>query len=204
VGPIVDDVPAESLPYEDVSDETDEEILPCRAPLAVALGGIVRSASVLVGGEPGAGKSTEVARLCCALGWRAIYLDAEMTGAEWRACFQRVAKSTRWIEQVRRMKADGWEGALRALHDLRPPLAVVDSLHRFAPTDAQRLDFLKGLRTVAERGALVLVIGQANAQGEIAGWTSFDHEVRAIAIVTKEAVRGIKCRWAPETTAPRT
>ncbi len=199
-----DDAPAESLPYEDATDASDEELIPCRAPLAVALGGVVvRSAVVLVGGQPGAGKSTEVARLVCALGWRAVYLDAEMEAAEWRALFARVATSPR-IERVRRMKADGWTGALQALRDLRPPLAVVDSLHRYADTDAQRLAFLKELRGLARGGMLIFVICQANADGEIAGVTALEHEARATAIVNKESVRGLKCRFGLETTAPRT
>jgi len=203
VGP-VEDPPAVALPYADAGDE-DEEKIPCSAPLALALGGVVvRKASVLIGGEPGAGKSTEAARLCCALGWRAIYLDAEMSGGEWRDTFAHAGATERQRERVRRMTAEDWQGALRCLEDLRPALAVVDSLHRFAPRDPERLDFLKGLRSVAARGSLVLVIAQANAKGEIAGWTAFEHEVRAVVIVTKEAVRGSKCRWAPESTAART
>src|SRR5262249_35340038 len=118
---------------------------PFAGPLAEALGGIVLGKTILVGGGPGAGKSTVCAELAThmarELDGLAYWLDAEMTRPLVAAIFARTGSS---IDRIRRIprrpdpeegdtgRKIHWRDALRAV----PPDAVVvviDSIQRWAP-----------------------------------------------------------------------
>jgi len=109
------------------------------ALLSQALGGVVLGLKVLVGGAPGAGKSTLCAELAAQIAERrdgiGYWLDAEQNKDLVRELFPRTSSSPARIRLVSRrgtkgMKV-GWREALQAV----PPDAaviVVDSLQRWA------------------------------------------------------------------------
>lgn len=196
--------------YDDVTGGASLVELP--GPLAEALGGgVPLGVRVLLAGLPGAGKSTlaaEFASAFAAARRSAVYwADRDQPLPFIRACFARTGSSGRAVQRVR---AADWSSALVAVPDDANALLVVDSLQTWTGHSMPScLDFLLALRERGERqreilGAAqtVLVICESNADGGAHGWTSLQHAVDAVALVSPAAVDvPTKCRWAP---TPRT
>ncbi len=170
------------------------ELLRLESPIAAALGGMERAALVLVHGEPGAGKSTELARLANELqragGEAIVWLDAEMSPARYAAIFRRVgARAT-----VPRVPFGPWRAVLALPVVRAASVVIVDSLDAWAKRDAEEMR--EALRALALRGALVLALRHINADGRAVGPREHAHMCDAEAAVTPtHVIGGPKCRW---------
>lgn len=174
------------------------------ALLSSALGGVVLGLKVLVGGAPGAGKSTLCAELASQIAEKldglGYWLDAEQNRDLVRELFPRTRSSAHRMRLVSRRRTGakvGWREALKAV----PPEAavvVVDSLQRWARSYAEQTTLLE---TVATMDRTVLVVSHFNKAGQFAGPIGNEYDVDATAIVRPKSVEVTKCRWAP---CPRT
>ena len=191
-------------------DEGGSPLRPTQFPalLSRALGGVVLGLKVLVGGAPGAGKSTLCAELASQIAEKldglGYWLDAEQNKDLVRELFPRTGSSTRCIRLVTRRGRSvakvGWREALQAVPQREAAIIVIDSLQRWARSYAEQTTLLE---TVASMSPTVLVVSHFNKAGQFAGPIGNEYDVDATAIVRPKSVEVMKCRWSlcPRTVA---
>jgi predicted ATP-dependent serine protease len=193
------------VPAGIVVESLEERGKPLRAThfpalLSQALGGIVLGRKVLVGGAPGAGKSTLCAELASQIANKldklGYWLDAEQNRDLVRELFPRTNSSFYNIRLVSKEKINSkasWRDALKAVPK-DAGIIVIDSLQRWARSYAEQTTLLESLATLEPT---VLVVSHFNKAGQFAGPIGNEYDVDATAIVRHKSVEITKCRWSP-------
>jgi predicted ATP-dependent serine protease len=174
------------------------------AILSQALGGVVLGLKMLVGGVPGAGKSTLCAELAAQiaekLNGEAYWLDGEQNKHLVAELFARTSSPLHRVKLISRRGERGkradWRNALKAV----PPEAsimVVDSLQRWAGRMLEQTAMLEEIATMPQTA---LIVSHFNKAGQFAGRIGNEYDVDATVIVRPKAVEVTKCRW---TLCPR-
>jgi DNA repair protein RadA/Sms len=153
-------------------------------------GGFVRGSAVLVGGDPGIGKSTLLMQAAAALsrkGQRVIYVSGEEAVAQIRLRAQRLKADD---TNVMLAAETNVEDILATLADgKRPDLAIIDSIQTLwsdtadsAPgtvtqvrTGAQAM-----IRFAKQTGCAIVLVGHVTKDGQIAGPRVVEHMVDAV------------------------
>ncbi|HLQ66829.1 MAG TPA: DNA repair protein RadA [Candidatus Limnocylindrales bacterium] len=154
-------------------------------------GGLVPGSLVLIGGDPGIGKSTlalEMAAALGAAGRSVLYVSGEESPRQTRMRAERIALLGRaenlWVHSEVDLEAIEAE-----VERLSPALLVVDSIQTlsWAGLDAApgsvsqvRECGLRLLRLAKERGLPVLLIGHVTKEGSVAGPRTLEHLVDAV------------------------
>ncbi|MGR6431394.1 DNA repair protein RadA [Rhizobium sp. PAMB 3174] len=153
-------------------------------------GGFVRGSAVLIGGDPGIGKSTLLMQAAAALsrgGHRIIYVSGEEAVAQVRLRAQRLnAAST----DVLLAAETNVEDILATLSEgKRPDLVIIDSIQTLwsdivdsAPgTVTQvRTGVQAMIRFAKQTGAAIVLVGHVTKEGQIAGPRVVEHMVDAV------------------------
>jgi DNA repair protein RadA/Sms len=165
-----------------------------RAPTGIAEldrvlgGGVVPGSSVLLGGDPGVGKSTLALQLASSLAGRmkTLYVAGEETPAQLGAAAARLGAKT---EDVYVLPEHVIENVVTVLADGRPGVCVVDSVqtvHAAAhPAPPGSLSQLKTstmmLTEIAKStGTVLVLIGHVTKSGDIAGPKALEHIVDVV------------------------
>ena len=156
----------------------------------VAGGGIVPGSALLVGGDPGVGKSTLILQVLASFarkGGRAVYISGEEAIGQVRLRAQRMGLSDAPVELA---AATSVEDILATLEREQPPAVLaVDSIQTIwttaleaAPgTVAQvRTASFDLVRYAKSSGAAVLLVGHVTKDGQIAGPKIVEHLVDAV------------------------
>jgi hypothetical protein len=177
--------------------------------IPLALGGVSLGAVILVGGDPGAGKTTLCAqaaseqtdRFRSTLWW--LDADVILAGAPLLrrelvfACFDRMSSSRanlRLVQARRSPDAMLFDATVRSLSVGPKDVIVVDSLQKWGRSEAGVSAVILSLMSC---GATVYAISRANASGALFGWMEHQHDVDAVALVQLDAVFvPKKCRWS--------
>jgi DNA repair protein RadA/Sms len=154
-------------------------------------GGLVPGSLVLIGGDPGIGKSTLALQLAGALGRAGrsvLYVSGEESPRQTKMRAERLAllkgDSELWIQSEIDLDAITAE-----VERLQPSLLVIDSIQTLyiASLDAApgsvsqvRECGLRLLRLAKERGIPVLLIGHVTKDGSVAGPRTLEHMVDAV------------------------
>jgi len=165
-------------------------------------GGIVPGSLVLIGGDPGIGKSTlllQVANLLAAR-HRTLYVCAEESGQQVKLRSQRLgianadskkksASGNKIGDNLYLLPETDLETILRELESLRPQVAVIDSIQAlyFASLNsspgsvAQVRECTSALMQVAKRESISLfIVGHVTKEGAIAGPKVLEHLVDTV------------------------
>jgi DNA repair protein RadA/Sms len=176
-------------------------------------GGFVRGSVLLLGGDPGIGKSTlllEVAAALARAGHRAVYISGEEAVAQVRLRAERLKLQDAQIELAAETAV---EDIIATLSDRDTPrLVVIDSIQTMW-TDA--LDSAPGtvtqvrgaaqalIRFAKRSGAAVILVGHVTKDGQIAGPRVVEHMVDAVLSFEGEGshqfriLRAVKNRFGP-------
>ena len=154
-------------------------------------GGLVPGSLVLIGGDPGIGKSTLALQLASALGRAGrtvLYVSGEESPRQTRMRAERIAllsgESGLWLQSEIDLDAIGTE-----VERLNPALLVVDSIQTLysssidaAPGSVTQVREcgLRLLRLAKDRGMPVLLIGHVTKDGSVAGPRTLEHMVDAV------------------------
>lgn len=150
-------------------------------------GGLVPGSIVLLGGEPGIGKSTLLLQTVLRSHRRVLYVSGEESAQQIRLRADRVAPGGGADCLV--VNDTFMDHLARYVDDTRPDLVVVDSIQTM---QSERLDALPGsvsqirectqqLLPIAKgRGVPVLVVGHINKEGQIAGPKVLEHMVDVV------------------------
>jgi DNA repair protein RadA/Sms len=176
-------------------------------------GGLVRGSVLLVGGDPGIGKSTLLIQVAAALaraGHRAAYISGEEAVAQVRLRAERLGLAQAPVELAAETSV---EDIIATLSDgATPRLIVIDSIQTMwtdtvesAPgTVTQVRAASQALIRFAKRsGAAVFLVGHVTKDGQIAGPRVIEHMVDAVLSFEGEGahqfriLRALKNRFGP-------
>ncbi len=153
-------------------------------------GGFVRGSAVLIGGDPGIGKSTVLMQAAAALarqGHRIIYVSGEEAVAQVRLRAQRLGAAD---TDVLLAAETNVEDILATLSEgKRPDLVIVDSIQTLWSDTADsapgtvtqvRTGVQAMIRFAKTTGACVVLVGHVTKDGQIAGPRVVEHMVDAV------------------------
>jgi DNA repair protein RadA/Sms len=176
-------------------------------------GGFVHGSVLLVGGDPGIGKSTLLIQAAAALakaGHRAVYISGEEAVAQVRLRAERLALSSAKVELAAETSV---EDILATLSQGKVPrLIVIDSIQTMW-TDAVEaapgtVTQVRGsaqtlIRFAKKSGAAIILVGHVTKDGQIAGPRVVEHMVDAVLSFEGEGshqfriLRAVKNRFGP-------
>ena len=164
-------------------------------------GGVVPGSAILVGGDPGVGKSTlllQAAAACASSGYACAYISGEEAVEQIRSRAQRMGLGAAPVKLAA-------ETALReiveALKRDRFDLVVIDSIQTLwsdqleaAPGSVAQVRAAAGelVRLAKKRGVAVVLVGHVTKDGQIAGPRVVEHMVDAV--LSFEGERGYPFR----------
>jgi len=153
-------------------------------------GGFVRGSAVLIGGDPGIGKSTVLMQAAAALsrqGHRIIYVSGEEAVAQVRLRAQRLGAAD---TEVLLAAETNVEDILATLGEgRRPDLAIIDSIQTLWSDTADsapgtvtqvRTGVQAMIRFAKQTGAAIVLVGHVTKDGQIAGPRVVEHMVDAV------------------------
>ena len=176
-------------------------------------GGLVRGSVLLLGGDPGIGKSTlliEVAAAYARAGHRAVYISGEEAVAQVRLRAERLGLGEEAVELAAETSVEDIVATLS--HGKAPQLTVINSIQTMwtqtveaAPgTVTQVRGSASELIRFAKRtGGVVILVGHVTKDGQIAGPRVVEHMVDAVMSFEGEGsqhfriLRAIKNRFGP-------
>ncbi|SMR72871.1 DNA repair protein RadA/Sms [Aliiroseovarius halocynthiae] len=201
-----------------LTDLSTEEAPPPRTECGVGEldrvlgGGLVPGSAILVGGDPGIGKSTlllQAAARFAQVGLPTIYVSGEEASAQVRMRAQRLGLTD---APVRLAAETNLRDILTTLDAERPALAIIDSIQTMW---ADNVDSAPGsvsqvraaaheLTTFAKkRGISVILVGHVTKEGQIAGPRVVEHMVDTVLYFEGERghqfriLRAVKNRFGP-------
>ena len=173
-------------------------------------GGIVAGSLILLGGDPGIGKSTLALQLAARMGSAdapVLYCSGEESEEQVAMRAERLGCR---ISSVAVLAETALEEVVGAIDSMRPPLAVVDSVQTVSAPEAAGTpgspahvrEAVARLLTVAkETGVPVVLVGHVTKEGAIAGPRTLEHMVDVVLYLEGERhgehrlLRGVKNRF---------
>ena len=175
-------------------------------------GGLVAASAVLVGGDPGIGKSTVLLQAAAAFsraGMKVIYVSGEEASAQVRLRAQRLGLGD---AEVKLAAETNLRDILTTLEAEAPDLAIIDSIQTMwldtvesAPGSVSQVrSAAHELTTFAkQRGISVILVGHVTKEGQIAGPRVVEHMVDTVLYFEGERghqfriLRAVKNRFGP-------
>jgi DNA repair protein RadA/Sms len=153
-------------------------------------GGPVAGGVILLGGDPGIGKSTllmQALGALCRTGHEALYVTGEESAAQVALRAKRIGGAD--VEKVRILATNALEEAASALESLEPSIGVIDSIQTLRSSDltspmgsvGQLRESTSRLIEIAKRRHIALfLIGHVTKEGAIAGPKVLEHLVDTV------------------------
>ncbi|MEO1550994.1 MAG: DNA repair protein RadA [Pseudomonadota bacterium] len=175
-------------------------------------GGLVPASAILIGGDPGIGKSTLLLQAAARFaqgGGSAVYISGEEAAAQVR---MRAARLGLTEAPLKLAAETHLSHILAALEETRPQLAIIDSIQTMwsdgvdsAPGSvAQVRACAHALTALAKRrGTAVVLVGHVTKEGQIAGPRVVEHMVDTVLYFEGERghafriLRAVKNRFGP-------
>ncbi len=176
-------------------------------------GGLVRGSVLLLGGDPGIGKSTlliEVAAAMARRGQRAVYISGEEATAQVRLRAERLGLADAAVDLAAETSVEDIVTTLS--HGAPPGLLVIDSIQTMwtrtvdaAPGTVTQVRGSAGelIRFAKRGGTAVILVGHVTKDGQIAGPRVVEHMVDAVLSFEGEGshqfriLRAMKNRFGP-------
>lgn len=151
-------------------------------------GGVVQGSLVLVGGEPGIGKSTLMLQICSYLcrGASVLYASGEESERQLKMRAERLSVSSNNLHIFAENRLDLLMDALR---ELKPNILIVDSIqtlyHEGVTASPGSISQIKEctmslMQTAKGEGTTIFIISHVNKEGSIAGPKVLEHMVDCV------------------------
>ena len=149
-------------------------------------GGAVKRSAVMIGGEPGIGKSTLLLQAAASCGKKVLYVSGEESGGQIRARADRLNLPLKNIELLCTCKLEDIE---RVLNKLNPVFVVIDSIQTMFSPDAGavpgtinqlKLCAHELISWVKERDSVLFLTAHVTKDGNIAGPKVLEHLVDTV------------------------
>ncbi len=152
-------------------------------------GGIVEGGLMLIGGDPGIGKSTLLLQVCAHLaqsGRRVLYVSGEESAKQVKLRARRLGID---VPNLYVLAENALDGVEEKLQQLQPDVAVVDSIQTMyrpemasAPGSVSQIRECTSLlmRLCKESGTAIFLVGHVTKEGAIAGPRMLEHMVDVV------------------------
>ncbi|MBW2638066.1 MAG: DNA repair protein RadA, partial [Deltaproteobacteria bacterium] len=175
-------------------------------------GGIVRGSAVLIGGDPGIGKSTlllQAMHYLAEKGLKVLYISGEESGRQIKMRGKRIGASSSNLFVLVEISL---EHILRYIKEMKPEAVVVDSIQTVyssalssAPGSVSQIREAseKLILTAKKTGIPIFLIGHVTKEGAIAGPRVLEHMVDTVLYFEGDSghafriVRSVKNRFGP-------
>lgn len=173
----------------EISADNDERSLTGMKELDRVLGGgVVRGSLILVGGDPGIGKSTLLLQLCntIQLGSKLLYVSGEESAGQIKLRADRL-KVTR--EDLLIVSASNYESVAALVEAEKPGLVIIDSIQTMytdtitsAPGSVSQVREVTAalMKLAKSSGITVIIVGHVTKEGAIAGPRVLEHMVDTV------------------------
>ena len=179
----------------------------------VLAGGFLSDAAVLIGGEPGIGKSTlllQVAHTVVKSGMKLLYISGEESLSQVSARYGRLQEKERG--EIHFLNEYGLEEIIATIETSRPHVVIIDSIQTISSVEiagtmgspSQVRHGVEVLTSLAKRmGFLVLLVGHVTKDGQVAGPKAVEHIVDVVLYLEGERsgnmriLRSLKNRFGP-------
>ena len=170
-------------------------------------GGIVPGSVILIGGEPGIGKSTLSIQIALNIPQKTLYVSGEESASQIKLRADRIKKSS---DNCLILCEVTVENIIPAIRETKPALVVIDSIQTLRTVNAESspgtvtqirecADIL--IRFAKENNIPIILIGHINKDGNIAGPKILEHMVDTVLQFEGDSshvyrvLRGIKNRF---------
>ena len=188
--------PAEVIDLEKLSGQAEAGRLATKIEELdrVLGGGLMPGSLVLLGGEPGIGKSTLVAQIAERIGQtgQVLYTSGEESAAQIKARLVRLKINA---EKIKFLSQTNAEKINACLSQLKPNLVIVDSIQTIYSSsiagEAGGLNQIRGsavsfLETAKANNIAIILIGHITKDGALAGPKSLEHIVDTVLYLETE------------------
>ncbi len=176
-------------------------------------GGFVKGSVILLGGEPGIGKSTLLMQACAAVaqaGHRVVYISGEEAIGQVRLRAERLGLAQARVELASETNVEDIVTTLS--HGTPPQLVIIDSIQTMWSEGVESapgtVTQVRGaaqilIRHAKTSGAAVILVGHVTKDGQIAGPRVVEHMVDAVVSFEGDGaqhfriLRAIKNRFGP-------
>jgi DNA repair protein RadA/Sms len=157
-------------------------------------GGIMRGSLILLGGEPGIGKSTLVAQIATAISQNGevIYVSGEESGSQIKSRFDRLNIKT---DKIKFLSETNAEKISATINQLKPSLAIIDSIQTISSSEvageAGGVNQIRGsavnfLTAAKKTGTAIILVGHITKDGSLAGPKTLEHIVDSVLYIETE------------------
>jgi DNA repair protein RadA/Sms len=199
----------------EIEGDPEERIpLPIGEFSRVLGGGVVPGSVVLIGGDPGIGKSTLLLQAALAMSKkrRVLYISGEESERQIKARSARVLKSSALPHELFLLTETHLESVVDQIQSINPDLVVVDSIQTIQSPDldsaagsiSQVRECAHQLQSVAKStGVAIFLVGHVTKDGAIAGPKVLEHIVDTVLYLEGDAfhayrlLRSVKNRFGP-------
>ncbi|MGD0276661.1 MAG: DNA repair protein RadA [Syntrophales bacterium] len=194
------------------ADEKERMIIGIAELDRVLGGGIVPGSAILVGGDPGIGKSTLLLQTFQQLadkGRKVLYISGEESARQIRLRGNRIGATSKNLLVLVEISL---ENILKQIQELRPDVVVVDSIQTVyssvlssAPGSVGQVREASGRLIIQSKqsGIPIFLVGHVTKDGSIAGPKVLEHMVDTVLYFEGDSghayrvIRGIKNRYGP-------
>jgi len=170
-------------------------------------GGIVVGSVILIGGEPGVGKSTlmlQIAQKICSqknLGgqnYKLLYVSGEESVQQVKLRAQRLQVNN---ENIYILSETNFENIIKAVEEISPDVLIIDSIQTiysdFIPATQGSTSQIRGItaeivKLAKTKNITVFVLGHITKEGDIAGPKLLEHMVDTVLYFETEATQNFK------------
>jgi len=162
-------------------------------------GGMVPGEVMLLGGEPGIGKSTLVWQVACEVSGKIVYIAGEESPDQIKLRARRLGKNFSQIVVFDNQDINSWLGQLETI---KPRLLIIDSIQTVYDSNASgsagglvqvKESALKIIRAAKRNCVATILIGHVTKENELAGPRILEHLVDAVFYL--EGERGVSERF---------
>ena len=155
-------------------------------------GGLSSGSLVLLGGEPGIGKSTILMQLCAANSDRCIYASGEESAGQIKERLDRIGAKGKNFKFIGETNV---EKILTALEKEKPALAVIDSIQTVysllnpgepGSVNQIRTSAMRFLEIAKRHGISIILTGHITKDGQVAGPKTLEHIVDTVLYLESE------------------
>lgn len=149
-------------------------------------GGIVPGSILLLGGDPGIGKSTLVLQAASSINNPVLYVSAEESAGQVKMRLDRLKLKG---DQIDFLPEENVEILCKTIKKEKPALAIIDSIQTVYSDDVEaepgnisqiRAATVKFLETAKKNNIPIILIGHVTKEGQLAGPKALEHLVDAV------------------------
>jgi len=149
-------------------------------------GGLVKGSLVLVGGDPGIGKSTLLLQICQSIGQKVLYISGEESERQIKMRAQRLGVNS---EEIYIVSETDVEAVIECIQTVKPDIVIVDSIQTMS---CEQITSAAGsvpqvreatnafMRVAKNENIAMFIVGHVTKDGAIAGPRVLEHMVDCV------------------------